>query len=134
MQKNRKTFIAVIILLVLCAGAALVWYFNNPAADANSADKTISASIIHGDGSQKDFSIQTNEEFLRGALEQEKLIEGDEGEYGLYITAVDGEKADESNQQWWCVNNAEGEMLPTGVSDTAIQDGDIYEIVLETGW
>ena len=134
MKKNKKTVIAVIVLIVLVAAAALVWYFCNPAADANSADKTISVSVIHGDGSQKDFSIQTNEEFLRGALEQEKLVEGSESEYGLYITAVDGETADEGNQQWWCINNAEGEMLPTGVDDTAIQDGDVYEIVLETGW
>ncbi len=134
MQKNKKTIIAVIVLIALVTAAALVWYFNKPAADANSADKTVSVSVIHGDGSEKSFKISTNEQFLRGALEQEKLIEGDDGEYGLYITAVDGEKADESIQQWWCVNNAEGEMLPTSVDKTAIRDGDGYEIILKTGW
>lgn len=134
MQKNKKTIIAVIILLVLCAGTALVWHFNNPAADANSADKTVTVNIIHGDGTKKNFTISTNEEFLRGALEQEKLIEGDDGEYGLYIMSVDGETADEAIQQWWCVNDSEGNMLMTSVDQTAIQDGDIYEIVLKTGW
>ena len=134
MKKNKKTLIAVLILIVLVAAAALVWYFNNPAADANDFDKTIQVTVTHGDGSKKDFSIQTNEEFLRGALEQEKLVEGEEGEYGLYITAVDGETADEGNQEWWCINDAEGEMLATGVDDTAIQDGDSYEIVLNVGW
>ena len=134
MKKNKKTLIAVLILIVLVAAAALVWYFNNPAADANDFDKTIQVTVTHGDGSKKDFSIQTNEEFLRGALEQEKLIEGEEGEYGLYITAVDGETADEGNQEWWCINGADGEMLVTGVESTAIQDGDTYEIILNVGW
>ena len=134
MKKNKKTIIAVIVFVVLVAAAALVWYFNNPTADANSGDKTVSVSVVHGDGAKKDFEIKTNEEFLRGALEQEKLIEGDDGEYGLYIMSVDGETADESIQQWWCVNDAEGNMLPTSVDQTAIQDGDIYEIVLKTGW
>ena len=134
MQKNKKTIIAVIVLLVLVAAAALVWYFNNPTADANSARKTVTVKVVHGDGEEKSFDIKTNAEFLRGALEQEKLVEGNDGEYGLYIMSVDGETADESIQQWWCVNDAAGEMLMTSVDQTAIQDGDIYEIVLQTGW
>lgn len=134
MKKNRKTLIAVIILIVLVAAAALVWYFNKPTGEANSLDKTIEVSIVHGDGSQKDFMIETDEEYLRGALEQEKLIEGDEGEYGLFITAVDGEEADSDAQQWWCINDGEGAMLPTSVDDTAINDGDSYELILKTGW
>lgn len=133
-MKNKKTLIAVILLVVLVAAAALVWHFNNPAKDANSFDKTIEVAVTHGDGSQKDFTIQTNEEYLRGALEQEKLVKGDESEYGLFITTVDGETADADKQEWWCINGADGQMLPTGVDETAIGDGDSYEIVLTVGW
>ena len=133
-MKNKKTLIAVILLVVLVAAAALVWYFCNPAKDANSFDKTIEVTVTHSDKTQKDFTIKTNEEFLRGALEQEKLVEGDDGEYGLFITAVDGETANADNEEWWCINGADGQMLPTGVDDTAINDGDSYEIVLTVGW
>lgn len=134
MKKNRKTLIAVIILIVLVAAAALVWYFNKPTGDTNSLDKTIEVSIVHGDGTKNDLEIKTNEQFLRGALEQEKLIEGDEGEYGLFINTVDGETANSDNQEWWCLNDGEGTMLPTSVDDTAINDGDSYELILKTGW
>ena len=88
---------------------------------------------MHGDGTSKDFSIATDAEFLRGALEEQKLIEGSESEYGLYVTAVDGETADESLQQWWCFSK-DGVMLATGVDTAPIADGEHYEITLTTGW
>ena len=72
-------------------------------------------------------------ENLRGALEQESLIAGSESDYGLYVVTVDGETADEAQQQWWCFTKS-GEMLMTGVDDTMIADGDAYEITLTTGW
>lgn len=134
MQKKTKIIIAVSLLVVLFAALALVWHFNNPANDANDFDKQIEVTVTHGDGSTKDFTIQTNEKFLRGALEQEKLVEGTESEYGLFITTVDGETADDANQEWWCINDGEGTMLPTGVDETAINDGDSYELVLTVGW
>ena len=134
MKENRKTIIAVIILAVLVAAAVLVWVFFGPDRDTDSFDKTISVTVVHGDGSQKDFSIDTGEEYLRGALEQESLVEGDEGEFGLFISSVDGETADTDAQQWWCINDGSGEMLMTGVDDTVIHDGDAFQIVLTTGY
>lgn len=134
MKKNKKTIIAVILLAVLVAALVLVWHFFGPNSDTNSFDKTISVTVIHGDGSQKDFSIGTNEEFLRGALEQEKLVEGDESEYGLFITSVDGEAADSAAEQWWCICDGDGNMLMTGVDTTPINDGDVYQIILKTGY
>ena len=81
----------------------------------------------------KDFAFATDAENLRGALEEQKLIEGTESEYGLYVLTVDGETADEGAQQWWCFTKG-GEMLMTGVDDTMIADGESYEITLTTGW
>ncbi len=134
MKKNKKTIIAVILLAVLIAAAVLVWHFFGPNKEANSFDKEITVTVIHGDGAQKDFVIGTNEENLRGALEQEKLIEGDEGEFGLFITSVDGEAADASAEEWWCVCDGEGNMLMSSVDGTVINDGDSFQIVLKTGY
>lgn len=133
MSKSKKTIIAVALLIVLVAAVALIWHFANPARDANSADKTISVVVTHAGGKKADFSIATNEEFLRGALEQEKLVSGDESEYGLFIKTVDGETADDANQEWWCITRG-GEMLNTGVDDTPIADGETYELTLTVGY
>ena len=132
MQK-KKTIIALIVLVVLIAAAALAWHFFDPTKGADSSDKTVSITVTHGDGSVKSLCIATNAEFLRGALDQEKLVAGDESEYGLWIKTVDGETADESAQEWWCITKSGGELM-TGVDMTPIADGESYELTLKTGW
>lgn len=131
MSKNTKKIIAVAALLVLIAAAVIAFVTLSPSGVAG--DKTIAVAVIHGDGTQKDFSISTDSENLRGALEQEKLVQGEENEYGLFVLTVDGETVDEEQQQWWCITK-DGEMLPTGVDDTMIADGESYELTLTTGW
>ena len=130
-KKTRNIIIAVALLLVLVIGAVLIWNANKP--DAQEGGKALEVTVVHGDESSKDFSFSTDAENLRTALEEQKLIEGTESEYGLYVTKVDGEEADESQQQWWCFSK-DGEDLMTGVDDTMIADGDHYDITLKTGW
>ena len=130
-KRTRNIIIAAAVLLVLVAGALLAWQLNKPVAQEGA--KKLVVTVVHGDGSGKDFAIATDAEFLRGALEEQNLIEGSESEYGLYVTAVDGETADEAAQQWWCFTK-DGEMLMTGVDTTPIADGEHYEITLTTGW
>ena len=139
MSKKTKTILAVVLLLVVVAAVAGAYFlWGSPAqkraAEAADAGKThITFVVVHGDGSEKEFAIATDEVTLRGALEQEKLIEGNESEWGLYVLTVDGETADEAQQQWWCLTN-DGEMTATGVDDTVIADGEHYEFTLTTGW
>ena len=80
-----------------------------------------------------DFTIVTDAEYLRQALEQENLVEGSESEYGLFVTTVNGVTADDSQQQWWRFTR-NGEMVETGIDTTPIADGETYEITLITGW
>ena len=130
-KKTRNIIIAVALLLVLVIGAVLIWNANKP--DAQEGGKALVVTVVHGDESSKDFSFTTDAENLRTALEEQELIEGTESEYGLYVTTVDGEAADEAQQQWWCFSK-DGEDLMTGVDDTMIADGEHYEITLKTGW
>lgn len=130
-KKTRNIIIAVALLLVLVVGAALIWNANRP--EAQEGGKALEVTVVHGDESSKDFSFSTDAENLRTALEEQKLIEGTESEYGLFVTTVDGETADDAQQQWWCFSK-DGEDLMTGIDDTMIADGEHYEITLKTGW
>ncbi len=131
MKSTKKVVIAAVVLIVLVAALFSVYHFTRPEAAAGS--KTVTVDVIHGDESTKEFVIKTDAENLRGALEQENLIAGTESEYGIYIQTVDGETADESVQQWWCITR-DGEMLMTGADDTMIADQEHYELTLTTGW
>lgn len=104
------------------------------ADDADTAaQKTVTVQVVHKDGTTKDFEITTSGATLREALDQESLVEGEESQYGLYIKTVDGETADDSNQEWWCVTKG-GEMTSTGVDGIEIADGDTYELTLTVGY
>ena len=121
-----------IVLAVMVLAALLCW--KQFAPQAVEGGKTITVEVVHGDGSEKTFTISTDSENLRGALEQEEgLIVGDESEYGLFVTTVDGETADSANEEWWCFTKG-GEALMTGVDDTMIADGEQYEITLTVGY
>lgn len=98
-----------------------------------SGGKTITVDVTHLDGSTKTYEIKTDEEFLRGALEQEDLVEGTESDYGLWITTVDGETADDAQEQWWGFTKS-GEFVDTGVDTTPIEDGDHFEFTLNVGY
>lgn len=131
MKKNTKIIIALIVLAALILGAALLYKAFAPAAQAGA--KHIEIEVVHADGGSRDFSLDTDAETLRAALDELGIVEGDEGEYGLYVTAVDGESADDSAQEWWCFTKG-GEMLMTSVDNTMIQDGEHYEATFTVGW
>ncbi len=130
-KKTKSIIIAVAVLLVLVLGALLAYNALKPEAQAGG--KTVTVVVVHGDGSEKSFTLRTDAENLRAACEEQELIAGEESDYGLYVLTVDGETADESLQQWWCITKG-GEEHFYGVDDTAIADGEQYEFTLTTGW
>lgn len=129
---KKKQIIALIGFIVLLLAVAAVWFLSRPASVAGA--KTITLDVIHADSSANTFTISTDAENLRTALEQEEgLIDGEEGAYGLMVYTVDGETADwDRDQSWWCLTK-DGEMLNTGVDDTIIADGDHYEFTYTIG-
>lgn len=129
MNSKKTKIIAGIVLALLVIAAVLALIFLSPTGSAGSKD--INFQVTHTDGSVKEFEISTDSENLRGALEQEGLISGEESSYGLFVTAIDGEEADDSLNQWWCFTQ-DGVMLNTGVDDTMISDGDHYEAAIDT--
>ena len=127
----HKKLLAGVLALVLVVAALIGIYFaTRPATSA--ADKTITATVV-ANGEEEAFTIHTDEEYLRGALESIDLIAGEESEYGLFVTTVNGITADDANQEWWCFTKG-GESLNTGVDSTPIADGDAFEITLTVGY
>ena len=127
----NKKLLAGVLALVLVVAALIGVYFATRLA-TSAADKTITATVV-ANGEEEAFTIHTDEEYLRGALESIDLIAGEESEYGLFVTTVNGITADDANQEWWCFTKG-GESLNTGVDSTPIADGDAFEITLTVGY
>lgn len=127
---NQKLLAGVLALVLVVAALIGVYFATRPATSA--ADKTITATVV-ANGEEEAFTIHTDEEYLRGALESIDLIAGEESEYGLFVTTVNGITADDANQEWWCFTKG-GESLNTGVDSTPIADGDAFEITLTVGY
>ena len=129
-MKKRAIVISAILLLMLFIGA---FSFTGIIFLRQRGEKSITVTVVHGDGSSKDFDLQTNSEYLREALEEQDLITGTEGEYGLFITEVDGETADDTRQEWWCITK-DGENVNTSADQTPVADQDQFELTLKEGY
>ena len=103
-KKNNKGVIALIIVLVLAAAALVIWQTNKP--ETQQGGKEITVNVDHLNGDDTTFTIHTD---------------------------VDGETADESEQQWWGYS-VNGTFAELGVDSQPVADGDVYDFVLNVGW
>ena len=130
-MKNKKTILIAVAVLLLIGLMASIFLLTRP--DTAAGSKTITVTVVHGDGSEKVFTYQTDEEFLGPVILGEGLVEGEEGPYGLMINAVDGETASwDANQSYWALFVGE-EYATSGADTTPIYDGDTFKLVYTIG-
>lgn len=123
--------IVAIILVVLIAVLAGVYFMSRPTTQTGA--KTIDITVVHADGSEKQFRYHTDEMYLGPVLLAEGLVEGEAGPYGLTIYVVDGERADwNENQSYWALYVGEA-YATTGADATPVQDGDSFQLVYTIG-
>lgn len=130
-KQNKKILLIAVAAVALVAIMAGAWMLLGPKGTQGA--KALQVTVVYADETSDEFAFSTDAEFLREALEEQKLIAGDESEYGLFVKTVNGVTVDEAQQQWWCFTKG-GEEVMTGVDATPIADGDHFEITLKTGW
>ena len=87
--------------------------------------------VVDADGNETDFVINTDKESVGDALLEQNLIEGEEGDYGLYVKTVNGITADYDTDQTYWAFYVNGEYASTGVDSTPVNEGDTYEFKVE---
>ncbi len=130
-MKNKKLLFGAIALVAVIAIFAGIYIATRP--QTQQGGKHITVTVVHKDGTKKDFPYTTEEEYLGPVLLAEGLVSGDQGEFGLFITTVDGEKADWNlDGSYWALYVGE-EMAMQGVDATPITDGGLYKLVYTIG-
>ena len=138
MKNTSKIAFFAVALAVLCA----VFVFSGNITASNdlwksavytedtefgNGEKTVIVKVVADDNSV-DFLMKTDKETLGEALLEHELISGEKGPYGLYVKTVNGILADyDETKSYWSLSK-NGEYMQTGVSDTKIADGEIYEL------
>ncbi len=85
--------------------------------------------VTHADGSKVTYKVETTKDNLADALLEGSIAKGEEGEFGIYFTEIDGEEASfEKDQSYWYFYK-DGEPLMTGASTTPIANGDKFEAI-----
>ena len=130
-MKNKK-LIVIALALVVVVGAMLGVYMATRPETAAGA-KAITVTVVHADGSSKDFTYNTDEEYLGPVLTAEGLVVGEMGPYGRMISAVDGEEAVwEVNSAYWALFVGD-EYATSGADTTPVYDGSAFKLEYTLG-
>ncbi len=125
MKKLLAMLLAMVMVLSLAACAA-------GGADQTEGSETVAlkkftVTVVHADGTSKDFTYETDEEFVGAVLIKAGLIKGEDGPYGLMITEADGEKIEDTNKAYWAIYEGE-EYAMQGIDTTPVVDGQVYKL------
>lgn len=134
MKQNKNLLKGLLGVVVLAVLIAVLWFvYDHYKPETTKGSKEVVVEVVIPDEDSKEFTIHTDAEYLRQALEEVTLVKGSESDYGLFITEVNGRAANDANQEWWCLTK-DGATVNTGVDMTPIADGDHYELTLTVGY
>lgn len=129
---TRALVIGIVALVVLIGAMLYAWVTNRQQPVEGS--KSITVAVIDNEGQQTDYSLKTDAEYLRQALEEIDglTIEGEESAYGLYVKTVNGLTADyDTDGAYWSFY-INGEYCTEGVDSQPVTDGDAFTIQYES--
>ena len=138
---SKKTAFLVILLCAILAAVSVVGLAgcknndktgkDNTAATQAPAEVSFKFIVVGKDGTEKTFDLKSSKEMLAQALLDENLVSGTEGDWGLMVDTVDGEKLDYNTDGYYWALYIDGEYAQTGVSSTPIKEGSVYKFAAE---
>jgi predicted small lipoprotein YifL len=135
--KNRFRSVLSLVLIAAMvltfAGCGQKEIQENPETTQNQqefVEKSFTFEVTELDGTKKEFSVKYDTEKTVGeALINAKLISGENGQYGLMVDTVNGQKYDYNEDGAYWAFYINGEYAMTGVDSTTIKDGEVYSFV-----
>lgn len=123
MKKLISLILAVLTLISLTACGA--------AEEAEGPKVSFTLIVVDGDGNETTHQIETTKTIVGEALFEEGIAKGEEGDYGLFITEVNGIYAEYNETGTYWSFYIDGEYAMTGVDKTEIVDGATYMLKVE---
>lgn len=123
----KKALAAAAILLL---AAALILVYAAFREQPISGSKAITIAVVNSAAQETTYSLKTDAAYLRQAMDEcEGLTySGEEGQYGMMIDTVNGEKADYSVDGAYWSFSVNGEYCNYGIDQQPVEDGDAFTI------
>lgn len=96
-------------------------------------DTKFNFTVVDLEGNETAFEINTDKKTVGEALLDLKLIEGEDGQYGLYVKTVNGTTLDYDKDGAYWAFYVNGEYGTSGVDTTDIVAGTTYTFKAEKG-
>lgn len=128
MKKSLKIVLGVIGVVVLMAALVAVWMIFGAKPQAGAKEITI--EVINSADESTVYELNTDAEYLRQAMDEAEGLtyDGTESEYGIMISAINGEVADfNTNGAYWSFY-VNGEYCNYGIDTQPVSDGDAFVI------
>jgi hypothetical protein len=130
-MNKKKVILCSSILAVLVLAMVLIWA--NFREKPVEGSKEITIEVVNSKEKSEVYELKTDAEYLQQAMEEAKkeglTFEGENGDYGLMVTSVNGERAvfDKDGAYWsFFVND---EYCNYGIEEQPVEDGDAFKIV-----
>ena len=143
-----KRVLSAVLCLALIAATALTFTAckneEPPASAPASSTATVepkdlgegatafNLQVVDKGGNTTDFVIHTDEKTVGAALQKVELIQGEMGDYGLYVKTVNGITADYDVDKTYWAFYIDGAYAMTGVDKTDIVAGATYALKIES--
>lgn len=128
-MKNKKKLLGLGALVVIIV--AMLFVYNNFKEQPVEGSKGVTIEVINSEEESTMYEVKTDAEYLRQVMEEAEGLEfdGEEGEFGLMVTEVNGETAiyEEDGAYWGFMVN--GEYCNYGIDEQPVEDGDEFQIV-----
>lgn len=127
-KNGKKIAIAAAFLAVIAVIFGVI-YWNFAPKTADGAKK-ITIEVVDDAAASKSYTVQTDAEYLRQAMEEADglTFSGTESDYGLMVETVNGITADyNTNGAYWSFY-VDGEYCNYGIDQQPVEDGQSYQI------
>lgn len=134
MDKKKKIIAAVVVIAVIAVFAGVYTAFG---PKASQGTKSYTVEVVNKEGESKTYSGKTDAEYLSGLMDElaaagDFSYDGTTSDYGLYITAINGETADYSvDGAYWSIY-VNGEYGSYGADQQPVTDGDSFKFAYES--
>lgn len=125
-QTNAVRYVTIFLVVLL----VLLGFRGFFAPKTSEGSKGISIEVVDDKGESKSYDIKTDAEFLRGAMEETEglTFSGDESEYGLMVTEINGVTADYNVDGAYWAFYVNGEYCQFGIDEQPVTDKDAFKI------